>query len=142
METAVLNGLVGGLVATVVMTVAMRAAGGDDLPTAVLWAKYAGTDAPDAYLPQGMVLHLLYGIGAGAAFAVVLELGGLLAAGVPVVTALGLGYGVLLFGGGAVFWMKIVLAITPTRPLIGRFLLVHLIYGAGLGAWLAVGIPF
>jgi hypothetical protein len=84
---------------------------------------------------QGMVLHMLYGIGAGGAFAVG-------------VTALGLGvgsgalttsllwaviYGLALTVVGAIFWMRIVLAMEPEPKMVGLFAFFHLVYGLVLG---------
>lgn len=134
---SILSGLVGGLVATIVMTMFMMALGDDSPPpTAALWAKYVGDEGPDAYMMQGMVLHMLYGIGAGAVF----TLG---------VTALGLGVGAgalttsLLWGVvyalgltvvGAIFWMRVVLAMEPEPQMVGMFALFHLVYGVVLAA--------
>ncbi len=120
METALINGAVGGLVATIVMTMFMMRLGGDDPPpTALFWAKYVGDDGPEAYVPQGMILHVLYGIGAGAAFGVVLALANVTLTDLVVATGLGLGYGVLLFIVAAVFWMKVVLASNRSRSRSG-----------------------
>jgi len=134
---SVLSGLAGGLVATIVMTMFMMALGDDSPPpTASLWAKYVGSEGPESYMPQGMVLHMLYGIGAGAAFAVG-------------VTALGLGVGAgalttsLLWAVvfalgltvvGAIFWMRVVLAMEPEPGMVGMFALFHIVYGLVLGA--------
>ncbi|MBX0325515.1 hypothetical protein EGH21_21045 [Halomicroarcula sp. F13] len=134
---SILSGLVGGLVATIVMTMFMMALGDDSPPpTAALWAKYVGDEGPESYMMQGMALHMLYGIGAGAVFAVV-------------VTALGFGvgpgalttsllwavvYGLVLTVVGAVFWMRVVLAMEPEPAMVGMFTLFHLVYGIVLGA--------
>ena len=132
---SILSGLIGGLLATIVMTVFMMALGDDSPPpTAALWAKYVGDEGPESYMMQGMALHMMYGIVAGGAFAVG-------------VTALGLGvatltsgllwavvYGLLLTVVGAVFWMRVVLAMEPEPAMVGMFALFHVIYGVVLGA--------
>lgn len=137
---SVLSGLVGGLLATIVMTVFMMALGDDSPPpTAALWAKYVGDGSPDEYMMQGMALHMLYGIGAGAAFAVgATALGlGVGAGALTTSLLLALAYGVVLTVVGAVFWMKIVLAMEPEPAMVGMFTLFHLVYGAVLGGSIA-----
>lgn len=137
MESALLNGLVGGLVATVVMTIFMMVLGGDDPPpTAQFWSKYIGSEGPESYLPQGMALHFLYGIGAGGAFGLALELGSIGFSERLLVLGLGVAFGILLFAFAAVFWMKVVLALKPEPKQIGLFLTFHLIYGVVLGFWM------
>jgi len=137
---SILSGLVGGMVATIVMTIFMMGLGDESPPpTAALWAKYVGDKGPKSYMMQGMTLHMLYGIGAGGVFAVG-------------VTALGLGVGngalttsllwAVIFGlgltiVGAIFWMKIVLAIEPEPKTVGMFAFFHLVYGVVLGASVA-----
>ena len=88
---------------------------------------------------QGMALHILYGISAGAAFAVLFTV---LEFGLSVVTAvgLGLGYGVVLTVVGAVFWMNVVLDMDPDPAMVGTFALFHLVYGAVLGGWISQGL--
>jgi len=132
-------GVVGGLVATVLMTVVMKAIGDDSPPpTAALVAKVAGGDPPD-HLAPGMLLHLLYGTVAGLVFALALPELGFGSAGLPVVTGLGLVYGVLLTVGGMVFWMKLVLGMDPEPGRVKVFVTVHLVYGLVLGG--IVGAP-
>lgn len=139
-ETSILNGLAGGLVATIVMTVFMMALGDDSPPpTAALWSKYFGDGPPEKYMMQGMVLHMLYGIGAGGGFAILIPVFGV---SVTTATAIGLGlaYGVALTVVGAVLWMRIVLAMEPEPATVGLFLFFHLVYGAVLGGWVPLGI--
>jgi hypothetical protein len=138
---SVLSGLAGGLLATIVMTVFMVALGDDSPPpTAALWAKYVGDGAPDDYMMQGMALHMMYGIGAGAAFAVGAAALGLgVGAGALTGTLLwALAYGVVLTVVGAVFWMKVVLAMGPEPVMVGMFAFFHLVYGTVLGASIAL----
>jgi hypothetical protein len=139
-DASIINGLAGGLIATIVMTVFMMALGDDSPPpTAALWSTYVGDGPPEDYMMQGMVLHMLYGIGAGAAFALLLPVVGI---SVTLVTAVGLGlvYGIGLTVIGAVLWMNIVLGMDADPAMIGMFTLFHLVYGGVLGAWIFLGI--
>jgi hypothetical protein len=139
-EASILNGLAGGLIATIVMTMLMMTLGDDSPPpTAALWAKYVGDGGPEEYMMQGMVLHMIYGISAGAVFALLVPVVGI---SLSLVTAvgLGLGYGIVLTVIGAVVWMNIVLGMDPEPAMIGMFTLFHLVYGVVLGGWIALGI--
>lgn len=136
---SLVNGAVGGLVATVVMTAVMRAVGdGSGPPTADLVAKIAGGE-PSEYKKPGMLLHLLYGVGAGAVFAAAYVLLSL-PTGAAAYVGLGLAYGFVLFACGAVFWMKMVLGKDPGKQEVMVFLVVHLVYGGVLGGWLAADV--
>jgi len=140
-EVTLIGGLAGGIVATIVMTVFMMALGDDSPPpTALFWSKYVGDGPPEGYVMQGMALHVLYGLGAGVALAVLLSVAGF--GTVTLVTALGagVGYGILLFVVAAAFWMNVVLALDPEPKAVGTFLFFHLVYGAVLGAWLGAGV--
>lgn len=136
----ILTGLAGGLIATIVMTIFMMLLGDDSPPpTSLFWSKYIGAEGPEEYLPQGMALHGIYGIVAGGVFAVVVPFIEFVSVETIEVAVLwGLVYGVVLFIGGAVFWMRIVLDIEPDKRMIGMFLLFHLIYGAVYG--LSIGL--
>lgn len=140
---SILSGLVGGIVATIVMTAFMMALGDDSPPpTAAFYAKYLGEEGPEAYEKEGMLMHMGYGLGAGAVFGW-LGVAGLFAF-TPVTLATGvingLIYGFVLFVLAAVFWMKIVLDMDAEPKQAGMFLLFHLIYGLVLGAWVGLGI--
>jgi hypothetical protein len=140
-DVTVLGGAVGGLVATVVMTVLMMALGDDSPPpTAAFWAKYVGDGVPTDYMPQGMALHFLYGLGAAVALAVALPLVGFETVTLVTAAGIGLAYGVVLFAFAAVFWMKIVLAMDPEPPQVAQFLLFHLVYGVVLGGVIGAGL--
>jgi hypothetical protein len=135
-----LNGLVGGLIATIVMTVFMMALGDDSPPpTALFWSKYVGDGPPGDYMPQGMALHLIYGVVAAAVFVLLLPVAGVDSVSLTNGVLYGLGWGVVLFAGAAVFWMNIVLDLDPEPADVGFFLLFHLIYGAVLGAIVGYG---
>ena len=89
-ELTLLGGLVGGLLATIPVTVFMTTLRDDSPPpTALFWAKYIGDNEPDAYIPQGMALHVLYVTGGGVVLAAVLPALGF--GDVALVTALGAG---------------------------------------------------
>lgn len=137
---SVTAGLAGGLVATIVMTAVMMVMGdGGPPPTAALVAKFAGGDPADYAMP-GMILHLVYGIVAGAVFAVGIPLLGLSLGSIGVAIGLGLVYGIVLMIGGMLFWMRVVIGMEPAKGMMMMFGTVHVIYGVVLGAFLGAGI--
>ena len=137
---SVTAGLTGGLVATIVMTAVMMVMGdGGPPPTAALVAKFAGGDPADYAMP-GMILHLVYGIVAGAVFAVGVPLLGLSLGSIGVAIGLGLVYGIVLMIGGMLFWMRVVIGMEPAKGMMMMFGTVHVIYGVVLGAFLGAGI--
>lgn len=140
-EITLLDGVAGGIVATIVMTAFMMALGDDSPPpTALFWSQYVADGPPEEYMAQGMALHLLYGLGAGVVLALVLPAVGFASAGLTTALGLGVGYGVVLFVGAAVFWMNVVLDIDAELPMVAMFLVFHLIYGVVLGAWFGAGL--
>ena len=140
-DVTLLDGLLGGLLATIVMTVFMMTLGDDSPPpTALFYAEYVGDGSPDEYMMQGMVLHFIYGISAGGALALLLILAGIDPIDSVEALLAGLSYGVGLFVGAAVFWMKIVLDMDPEPRDVGLFALFHIVYGLVLGAVIAVGV--
>ena len=137
---SVTAGLAGGLVATIVMTAVMMVMGdGGPPPTAGLVAKFAGGDPADYAMP-GMILHLVYGVVAGAVFAVGVPLVGLSLGSIGVAIGLGLVYGIVLMIGGMVFWMRMVIGMEPDKDMMVMFGTVHVVYGVILGAFLGAGI--
>jgi len=133
-------GLAGGIVATIVMTVLMMVMGdGGPPPTARLVAKFAGGDPP-AYAMPGMALHFLYGVVAGAVFAVGVPLVGLDLGSLAVAVGLGLAYGVVLMVAGMLFWMRAVIGIEPDAETMRTFGTVHVVYGVVLGAFIWTGV--
>ncbi len=135
------SGLAGGIVATIVMTAFMMALGDDSPPpTALFWSQYIGDGAPEEYMMQGMVLHFLYGIGAGVVLALVLPAVGFGTVALATGVGVGVAYGVVLFVGAAVFWMNVVLDIDAEMGMVVLFLVFHLVYGVVLGAWLGAGV--
>lgn len=138
---SILSGLIGGLLATIVMTVFMMTLGDDSPPpTASLWAKYVGDEGPESYMLQGMALHMLYGIGAGVVFALGVTALGLGVGTSALTTSLlwGVVYALALTIVGAVFWMRVVLAMEPEPAMVGMFAMFHLVYGVVL----AVGVTY
>jgi len=137
---SVVAGLAGGLVATIIMTIVMKAIGdGGPPPTAALVATFADGDPGDYAMP-GMLLHVLYGVLAGAVFAVGVPLVGLNLGSVAVAAGLGLVYGVVLMVGGMAFWMRTVVGMEPDRNTMATFGTVHVVYGVVLGVLLGGGI--
>ncbi|WP_231741198.1 hypothetical protein [Halorubrum sp. CBA1125] len=137
---SIVAGLAGGLVATIVMTIVMMVMGdGGPPPTAALVAKFAGGDPADYAMP-GMILHVIYGILAGAVFAIGVPLVGLSLGSIAVAAGLGLVYGIILMIGGMMFWMRMVIGMEPDRDMMRMFGTVHVIYGVVLGAFLGAGI--
>ena len=138
--TSLTAGLAGGVVATIVMTIAMMVLGdGGPPPTARLVAKFAGGQ-PEEYAMPGMALHLVYGVVAGAVFAVGVPLLGVSLTSIPVAVGLGLVYGIVLMIGGMLFWMRTVIGMEPDRSTMLMFGTVHVIYGVVLGGFLSAGI--
>jgi len=68
-------------------------------------------------MPQGMALHMLYGVIAGVVFVVALPLLGIGIGSMTTAVLFGLAYGFVLFVGAAVvFWMTVVLDLDPEAP--------------------------
>ncbi len=138
--TSIVAGLGCGLVATILMTAVMMAMGdGGPPPTADLVAKLRGGASEEHAMP-GMVLHVLYGVGAGAAFAVGAPLLGVDLGSLGIAIGAGAVYGVALAIGGMVFWMRLVLGMDPDRRTMSTFGTVHVVYGVALGAFVGSGV--
>jgi hypothetical protein len=137
----VLSGLAGGLVATIVMTAFMMGLGDDSPPpTAELWAKYVGEEPPGEYMMQGMVLHLLYGIGAGAVFVLLMPRVGLGLSELLGAVAAGIVFAVALTVVGMGFWMNVVIGGDAEPQEMAMFGVFHLIYGVVLGGVVGAGL--
>lgn len=138
---AVLRGVVGGMIGTATMTVYRAPLFAGLPPTAEFWAKFVGGGEPEEYPIQALLLHFMYGAGAGGVF------GGLAAK-----------FGVNPVDGRASTWMllstaySVVLSVFGTRIVLRRHLDVkltgtealvfhvgHVIYGLSLGTWLRTG---
>ncbi len=135
------NGAVGGGIATLVMS-AYRLPVADSLPpTAEFWAEYVSGGEPDDHPVAALLLHLVYGAGGGAAFAVLFERfrddarsDSKLEAGGVVLGAL---YGLVLSAVGERVMLGWLLDtdLDATESLV--FHVSHLVYGLSLGSWLA-----
>lgn len=137
----VLSGLVGGLVATIVMTMFMLALGDDSPPpTAALWSKYVGDGPPEDFMMPGLLLHMLYGIGAGAGFVVLAEALGYGLESMTTALVGGVLYAVVLMVFGMIFWMKVVIGLDADAKTAGMFGFFHLVYGLVLGAFVGAGV--
>ena len=122
------------------MTALMMTMGdGGPPPTAGLVAKVAGGDPADYQMP-GMLLHMAYGIGAGAAFAIGVPLLGPSLDSIAVAAGLGLAYGLVLMVVGMLFWMRGVIGTEPDAAMMRTFGTVHVVYGLVLGGFLGAGI--
>lgn len=130
-------GVQAGLVATAIMT-AFRAPISQSLPpTAEFWAKYVGGGDPDDHRVAAVVLHLLYGAAAGAAYVVA----------VPGTTgesdyhaerlgaALGVAYGLVLSAFGKRVLLDRLLDMDLEADEAFVFDLSHVVYGLTLGTW-------
>ena len=136
--TALIDGAVGGLIATFAMTVIMMVTGdGSPPPTADLWSKYVGGEPAENKLPA-MLLHFIYGTVVAAFLGALLSVTNLTSALINFGS--GVAYGIVLFIVGALFWVQLVLGMDPERKQTVMFLMVHFVYGAVLGAWLAVDL--
>ena len=135
---SLVGGCVGGVIGTVVMTIYRLPVFRALPPTAEFWAQYVGGGEAEDYPVQGLLLHLLYGLAAGAVF------GPLYAAAVrrfpgrPDATGMvgGVVYGAVL----SAFGERVMLNELLDRDLEREHALVfhagHLVYGLTLGTWL------
>ena len=140
------RGIEGGLLGTLVMTAFRLPITRSLPPSADFWAKFVRGGRAEDYPVAGLLLHLLYGIGAGAVFAAVLSSeesvettggrrGPPTAADESYIGPLAAVYGVLLSLFGERVVLKGLLDIAPDDRY--AFHVGHLIYGLTLGAWLA-----
>lgn len=139
---AVRRGITGGIAGTIAMTVYRAPVFRALPPSAEFWAVLVGGE-PDEHVLPGIVLHLWYGVGAGA-------LCGLLASvvhvfdagdrsrGLPAL-ALGTVYSLVLsaFGDRVLLRWLLDLELDADETLV--FHVGHLVYGLTLGTWLGVG---
>jgi hypothetical protein len=89
---------------------------------------------------QCMLLHLLYGTGAGVAVVLAVPAIGIGLDALGTAIAAGVGFALVLTVVGMVLWMRIVLAMEPEPKTAGMFTVFHLIYGVVLGAFVGAGI--
>ncbi|WP_227354957.1 hypothetical protein [Haladaptatus salinisoli] len=131
------TGFVGGLFGTVIMTAFREPVARSLPPTAAFLSKFVGGE-PDDHTVGALLLHLLYGAGAGSVFAPVLaarstessslepETEGLLA---------GLVYGLALSLFGERVLLEWLLEMNLEQDERAVFHAGHVVYGLSLGAW-------
>ena len=135
---AFVGGCVGGFIGTVVMTIYRLPVFRALPPTAEFWAQYVGGGEAEDYPVHGLLLHLLYGVTAGAVF------GPVYAAAVRRVhsrpDATGMVGGVVYGAALSAFGERVMLNGLLDRDLEREHALVfhagHLVYGLTLGTWL------
>ncbi|WP_224447867.1 hypothetical protein [Haloprofundus salilacus] len=133
------TGVWAGAVATAVMTLFRLPVARSLPPTGAFWEQYAGGD-PDALGPA-FLLHFLYGVGGGVAFAVVV--GRTLRDRGLIATLLGgVLYGLLL----SVFGTQVVLGRLLDMDLDADEAIVfhagHVVYGLTVGIWFGTRKPY
>ena len=136
---SVIAGIAGGLVATIAMSIVMKVLGGGPPPTAALLGKVMD-GKPTDYEKPGMMLHLLYGTGAGVVFALGVPVLGLSLDSIGIAVGLGLVYGLVLMIGGMAFWLRGIIGMEPEKDMLVTFAIVHVVYGLVLGGWLGAGL--
>ncbi|AEN05731.1 hypothetical protein Halar_2037 [halophilic archaeon DL31] len=138
---AVLKGVVGGILGTATMTVYRAPLFAGLPPTAEFWARFIGDGEPSEYPIQALVLHVLYGAGAGGVFGLVsaradLDLPGGRASVSMVLASV---YSILLSVFGSRLLLRRLLGIELTSKEALVFHVGHVIYGLSLGTWLGTG---
>jgi hypothetical protein len=112
-------------------------------PTAEFWARYVGNGESTDYPGVALLLHAVYGMGAGAAFAAVFLAR---ARGVAVRderrgTLLGAVYGLVLSVFGTRVMLSRLLGLELAADERWIFHVSHVVYGLTLGAWLGSNVP-
>jgi hypothetical protein len=138
---SVVNGALGGTLATVVMTAYRMPVASSLPPTAEFWAQYvADGDADDHPIPA-LVLHLVYGAGAGSAFGVLFRPVDRRIESDEARETAGVVLGALYALTLSVFGERVVLGELLDVDLDGSESLVfhvgHLVFGLSLGSWVA-----
>ena len=133
---SVLLGLSGGAFATAVMTLFRMPITDSMPPTADFLARYLG-GGPEDYTVSAFVLHLVYGMGGGGLYGLLVSgRGGRTRSEIEIRDmAVALGYSLVfsLFGSRVVLKRLVGMDLTSDEALI--FHVGHAIYGLALGAW-------
>lgn len=134
-----LKGIVGGFIATIVMTLYRFPLFRALPPTAEFWATFVRPGEPEQYPVAGLVLHLLYGCGAGSLFAIAfsrLEFRSERDRRLSAITLSAL-YGAVLsvFGTRVILKRMLRKELEPDEAAV--FHVAHIIYGLTLGTWLS-----
>lgn len=134
-QVTLLTGAVWGIVGAIAMVIVMQAIGGDSPPPfAVFWGKFIGNGDPADAMPQALVLHAVYAVGAGAVYASIFnrfDLGFSITS-VSGGVIWGVVWGVVLMGG-AIFWVNLVLDMDPDKSQVMSLGAAHLVFGLTLG---------
>lgn len=138
------RGAEGGAIATLVMTAHRLPVSRSLPPTAEFWSKFVSGDDPYDHPAVALVLHGLYGVSAGIAFALMRPsrepvegetgVGPPAPAGELRLTALGLIFGLVLSIFGEKVVLEMVLDDSPDDRV--AFHVGHVLYGVTLGSWL------
>lgn len=131
------TGLAGGAVATVAMTAFRAPISRSPPPPAWFWATFIGDGEPGDYVGRSLLLHLLYGMGGGAAFGALVgpHLRGEEVTRERQGTALGAVYGLVLSLVGVSVILDALLGMDLDDDERYVFDLGHLVYGLSLGTW-------
>lgn len=132
-----ITGLAGGAVATVAMTAFRAPISRSPPPTAWFWATFLGDGDPGDFVGRSLVLHLLYGMGGGAAFGALVgpHLRGEEVNRERQGTALGAVYGLVLSAVGVSVILDALLGMDLDDDERYVFDIGHLVYGLSLGTW-------
>ncbi len=135
--SASVRGLQAGFVATCIMTAFRLPILRSLPPSANFWTQYVADGEPDDHPIAGLVLHLIYGMSAGAVFgglfalqdaerSIEAEQRGIIWGSV---------YGMVLSAFGSQIMLKEILDIRLENDELALFHAGHLVYGLALGAW-------
>lgn len=132
------TGLGGGVVATVVMSAFREPISKSPPPTAWFWAKFVAGGEPTDHPVAGLLLHVVYGVGGGAAFGALVgdRLGDSEVEREARATLFGLVFGLVLSGFGSTVILKRLLDLDLERHERFVFHVSHVVYGLTLGTWL------
>ncbi|THE62710.1 hypothetical protein D8Y22_21815 [Salinadaptatus halalkaliphilus] len=131
------RGLQAGFVATLIMTAFRLPIMRSLPPSANFWAQYGPGGDPDDHPVVGLLLHLVYGIQAGAVFGALFALQDAERSIEPEQRGLvwGAVYGMGLSAFGSQIMLKELLDIRLDADELALFHAGHLVYGLALGAW-------
>ncbi|GEM_PF-248893 len=135
--TAAVRGLQAGFVATLIMTAFRLPLMRSLPPSANFWAQYVSGGDPEEHPIAGLILHLAYGIQAGALFGGLFALQDAERSIEPEQRGIiwGMIYGMALSAFGSQVMLKELLEIRLENDELALFHAGHLVYGLSLGAW-------
>ncbi|RQG92903.1 hypothetical protein EA462_01390 [Natrarchaeobius halalkaliphilus] len=134
---AAVRGLQAGFVATVIMTAFRLPILRSLPPSANFWAQYVSGGDPEDHPVAGLLLHVVYGVQAGAIFGALFALQDAERSIEPEQRGLVWGgvYGMALSAFGSQIMLKEALDIRLENDELALFHAGHLVYGLALGAW-------